>query len=218
MPLFAIGCRWWPCRRFRWASNLAFQRQSTKLKRHWMIAHSCRSPTVSARLRYRVLSLYMYIVQGRLRKNICYPTLKLRNCSCHLKRKNTSTWSVLLAWSMPTKCFWVIHGRLTSKRTTSTSPSTFSIPPLKRQAPWSLHAFMNQSSIIRFLAPTSALAQLRADLHAIQQINREVLQTEYRFGFWKGPCQISAGPGWSTPKKVKPNFLFRKPDFLFWFG
>ena len=44
----AIGCRRWPCRRFKWASNLACQR-------HWKIAHSCRSPKdkVSARLHYQ---------------------------------------------------------------------------------------------------------------------------------------------------------------------
>ena len=40
------------CRRFTWASNLAFQWRCTKLKQHWKIAQSCRSPTVFARLRY----------------------------------------------------------------------------------------------------------------------------------------------------------------------
>ena len=30
-------------------------------------------------------------------------------------------------------------------------------------------------------------------------LNGEVLQTEFRFHFRKGPRQISAGPGWSTP-------------------
>ena len=47
---------------------------------------------------------------------------------------------------------------------------------------------------------------------------REVLQTEFRFRFRKGPRQISVGPGWSTPEKVEPNFLFCKPNFLFRFG
>ena len=43
----------------------------------------------------------------------------------------------------------------------------------------------------------------------------EVLQTEFRFDFRKGPCQISAGPGWSTPvEEVEPNFSFCKPNFL----
>ena len=46
----------------------------------------------------------------------------------------------------------------------------------------------------------------------------EVLQTEFRFRFRKGPRQISAGPGWSTPEEVEPNFLFCKPNFLFRFG
>ena len=44
---------------------------------------------------------------------------------------------------------------------------------------------------------------------------REVLQTEFRFLFRKDPRQISAGPGWSTPEEVEPNFLFCKPNFLF---
>ena len=48
--------------------------------------------------------------------------------------------------------------------------------------------------------------------------NREVLQTEFRFRFRKGPRQISAGLGWSTPEEVEPNFLFCKPNFLFRFG
>ena len=84
-----------------------------------------------------VLSLY-HIAQGRLRKNIRYPSYSQRQNCCHLKRKNTSTWSVLLAWSMPTKCHWVIHGRLTSECKPSFSPSSsinLSIPPLKHQAP-----------------------------------------------------------------------------------
>ena len=44
------------------------------------------------------------------------------------------------------------------------------------------------------------------------------MQTEFRFDFRKGPRQISAGPGWSTPEEVEPNFLFCKPNFLFRFG
>ena len=47
---------------------------------------------------------------------------------------------------------------------------------------------------------------------------REVLQTEFRFRFRKGPRLISAGPGCSTPEEVEPNFLFCKPNFLFRFG
>ena len=49
-------------------------------------------------------------------------------------------------------------------------------------------------------------------------IIREVLQTEFRFRFRKDPPQISAGPGWSTPEEVEPNFLFCKSNFLFRFG
>ena len=33
----------------------------------------------------------------------------------------------------------------------------------------------------------------------------------------EGPRQISAGPGWSTPEEVEPNFLFCKQNFLFRF-
>ena len=52
----------------------------------------------------------------------------------------------------------------------------------------------------------------------VARYNREVLQTEFRFRFRKSPRQISAGPGWSTPEEVEPNFLFCKPNFLFRFG
>ena len=38
---------------------------------------------------------------------------------------------------------------------------------------------------------------------------REVLQTEFRFRFRKGPRQISTGPGWSTPEEVEPNFVLQ---------
>ena len=79
-------------------------------------------------------SLALYIAQGRLRKNIRHPSCSQRQNCCHLKGKNTSTWSVLFAWSMPTKCCWVIYSRLTSEGKTSTSPLSF-IPPLKRQTP-----------------------------------------------------------------------------------
>ena len=44
------------------------------------------------------------------------------------------------------------------------------------------------------------------------------MQTEFQFDFRKGPRQILAGPGWSTPEEVEPNFLFCKPNFLFRFG
>ena len=90
--LSMIGCRRLPCRLFRWASNLAFQRRSTKRKRHWKIAQSCRSPTVSACLRASrsttfPTALSLYIAQGRLRKDICYPSCSQRQNRCHSKRK-----------------------------------------------------------------------------------------------------------------------------------
>ena len=76
MPLLAIGCRRWPCRLFRWASNLAFQRRCTKRKRHWKIAQPCRSPTVSARLRYHVSNSVVFVHHaGTLAKG--YPPSKL---------------------------------------------------------------------------------------------------------------------------------------------
>ena len=62
----AIGCRRWPCRRFRWASNLVCQR-------HWKIAQSCRSPKdkVSACLRYHVSNSVVFVHRaGTLAKNI----------------------------------------------------------------------------------------------------------------------------------------------------
>ena len=120
-------------------------------------------PQISARFRFD--SVVFVHRAGTLAKEYPLSRSQWQNC-CHLKRKNTSTWSVLFAWSMPTKWYWVIHGRLTSERQASTSPSSFivlwvSIPPLKRQAPCLLiHACMNQSSTVRFLAPTSALEQV----------------------------------------------------------
>ena len=74
LPLLAFGCRRWPCRRFRWALNLAFQRRRTKRKWHWTIAQSCRSLTVSARLRYHVSNSVVCVHRaGSLRKDIRYP-------------------------------------------------------------------------------------------------------------------------------------------------
>ena len=58
----------------RWALNLAFQRRRTKRKWHWTIAQSCRSPTVSARLRYHVSNSVVCVHRaGSLRKDIRYP-------------------------------------------------------------------------------------------------------------------------------------------------
>ena len=44
-------------------------------------------------------ALSFYITQGRLRKNIRYPSCSQRQSRCHSKRKYTSTWSrsILLA-------------------------------------------------------------------------------------------------------------------------
>ena len=90
-------------RRFRWASNPAFQQRRTKLKRHWKIAQSCCSSTVPARLRYHVSSSVVFVHHtGTLAKG--HPLSKLQNC-CHLKKEKTSTWFVMLAWSMPTKSY-----------------------------------------------------------------------------------------------------------------
>ena len=76
LPLLAIGCRRWPCRRFRWALNLAFQRRRTKRKWHWKIAQLCRSPTVSARLHYHVSNSVVFVHRaGTLAKG--YPLAKL---------------------------------------------------------------------------------------------------------------------------------------------
>ena len=101
------------------------------------IAQSCRSPTVSARLRYHGSNGAVFVHRaGELAKEFRCPSCSQRQNCCHLKSKNTSIWSVLLAWGMPTKCYWVIHGRLTSERKASTPPSSFinlSIPPLRRQ-------------------------------------------------------------------------------------
>ena len=42
-------------------------------------------------------ALSLYIAQGRLRKDIRYPSCSQRQNRCHSKRKKTSTWSIFLA-------------------------------------------------------------------------------------------------------------------------
>ena len=83
-----------PCKRFTWASNLAFQRQRKKLKRHLNIAQSCavviHSLPVSATTFPTALCLYSYIAQGRLRKGTRYPS-----CRTVAKKEITSTWFLL---------------------------------------------------------------------------------------------------------------------------
>ena len=85
----------WPCRLFRWASNLTFQRRRTKRKRHWTIAQSCRSPTVSAGLRYHVSNSVVFVQRaGTLAKG--YLLSKLFSKAEPLpfiKKVYSSTWS-----------------------------------------------------------------------------------------------------------------------------
>ena len=102
--------------------------------------------------------LSLYIAQGHLRKNIRYPSCFQRQNCCHLKRKNTSTWPVLLAWSMPTQCCWVIHGRLTRERKTSTSPSSFiNFSILRQVSCLYMLAWISLLRTVRFL-PCQTLA------------------------------------------------------------
>ena len=164
LPLFAIGRRRWPCRRFRCPSNLAFNSDAQswngigRSHSHVVVPQSL---PVSATMFPTALSLY--IAQGRLRKNIRYPSCSQDCCRRHLKKKIHQLGLFFLAWSTPTKCCWVIHGRLTSEHKTSTSPSLFipPPPPPPAQAPGSLssHACMNQTAV-RFLAPTGTLEHL----------------------------------------------------------
>ena len=80
----------------------AFQRWYTKLKRQWKIAQTCCSP-VSARLCYRVSNSFVFVhPAGTLANSKGYPLSNRQSC-CHLKKKNTSIWSIILAWSMPMK-------------------------------------------------------------------------------------------------------------------
>ena len=151
---FAIGCRR-SCRRFTWASNLAFQRRRTKLKRHWKIAESCCSPTVSARLRYHGSNSVVFVHRaGTLVKH--YPLSKLFSkaemlsfelekfinlvCSSCLKHAN----EMLLG-----------DPRQVDQRTQSFN---FSIaihqyldPTAQAPRSLSLHACMNQSATFLFL-------------------------------------------------------------------
>ena len=72
-----------PLMALQWALNLAFQRWYTKLKWQWKIAQTCRSTTVSARLRYRVSNSVVFVhPAGMLAKG--YPLSKLQNC-CHFE-------------------------------------------------------------------------------------------------------------------------------------
>ena len=94
---------------------------------------------VSVRLRYHCSNSVVFVHCGGAYANE-YPLSKLFSKAELLpfERESTSIWPVLLAWSMQTKCYWVIHGRLTSERKASTFPSSFinlAIPPLKRQGP-----------------------------------------------------------------------------------
>ena len=67
-------------------------------------------------------ALSVYIAQGACERIFAIPaSCSQRQNRFHSKRKKTLTWSILLAWSMPTKWYWVIHGRLTSERKAYTS-------------------------------------------------------------------------------------------------
>ena len=88
-------------------------------------------------------ALSVYIAQGACERISAIPaSCSQRQNRFHSKRKKTLTWSILLAWSMPTKWYWVIHGRLTSERKAYTchrhSSITRPLPAaraLKHQAP-----------------------------------------------------------------------------------
>ena len=72
-----------------------------------------------------------------LRKDIRCPSCCQRQNCCHLKKENTSTWSVVALLFLLEACQRNFIGWLTSQRKASTSPSSFinlSIPPLKCQA------------------------------------------------------------------------------------
>ena len=164
LPLFAIGCRRWPCRRFRWASNSPFNGDAQRwngIERSLTRAVIPQSLPMSATTFPTVLSLY--IAQGRLRKNIRYPS-----CVTAVVIWKGNIHQLCLLFSSCLKhankiCFWVIQGRLTSERKTSTSPSSFSITPLKAKHlvfTGGLYMLLWMSSTVCFLAPTSALEHL----------------------------------------------------------
>ena len=72
-----------------------FQRRRIKRKRHWKIAQSCRSPTVSVRLRYHVSNSVVFVHRaGTLAKG--YPLSKLFSKAEPLpfEKEKTSTWSI----------------------------------------------------------------------------------------------------------------------------
>ena len=67
-------------------------------------------------------ALSVYIAQGACERISAIPaSCSQRQNRFHSKRKKTLTWSILLAWSMQTKWYWVIHSRLTSERKAYTS-------------------------------------------------------------------------------------------------
>ena len=143
MLLLAIGCRRWPYRRFTIQRS---PRISTRANLP-LIAVGCRADCSGERRTSPVngierslsravvpktkslpvcattfpTALSWYIAQGRLRKDIrslskMFPKAEPLPFE---KEINVVLTSTLLAWSITTKCSWVIHGRLTSERKAS---------------------------------------------------------------------------------------------------
>ena len=80
-------------------------RLSTALKYCSVVPYS--SPKISARLRYHVSNSVVFLNRAGTLAKLCSPfNLFSRAEPIHAKRRQTSTWSFLLAWSMPTKCCW----------------------------------------------------------------------------------------------------------------
>ena len=74
--------------------STATHKADTELKD---IAQLCSGPTVSARLRYHVSNSNVFVHSPGTQKDKRYPSCSQRQNCCHLKKENTSTWSVLLA-------------------------------------------------------------------------------------------------------------------------
>ena len=116
-----------------WVIHGMLTSERTKLKRHWKIAQSCRSPTVSTRLRYHVSNSVVFVHRtGTLAKE--YPLSKLFSELLPFEKENTSTWSVLSCLKHANEML-LGDPRQADQRTQNFNFSIVIHPPLKRQAP-----------------------------------------------------------------------------------
>ena len=131
--------------------------------------------------------------------------------------KKTSIWSVLRAWSTPTKWYWLGDRRPADQRTQSVNFSIVihqSFYPTA-QAPrfLSLHACMNQSSTFRFLAPmiVHAHSSTWVSSHSVTESGSECdVSTRSRGNYYAWSLTISAGYRSMSQASLSPSLLLTK--------